>query len=78
MILKWPLAQVKCGIRGCGRRDCGSRGRMQLQMPISARDIDNSGTDSIPLMSFANLQRAAAVEPLGKQVGKNLRHMLDD
>ena len=78
MVLQGPLAKVKRGIRGYSGRNCCSPSRLQFQMPIAACDMNDSGTDRISLMSFADLQRTPAVQALGKQARKDLRHMLDD
>ena len=72
MVFKGSLAQVQRG----GQAE--ARAGLYLQMPVSLGDVDGACAHRFSLDALAHLQRAAAVQALGKHLGEQLRHVLHD
>jgi len=49
-----------------------------FQMPVAAGDVDDAGLGVRIRSGFADTERAEAVEALGKESGKEARHVLHD
>jgi len=70
VVLQRTLVQTQRGWQADARR-C-----QNVHVPVALGDVDGSGARRIALLSFLDLQRTTAVEPLGKKLGKQLGHVL--